>query len=86
MKITDVVFTKSKRKGKKYKVTFTFKGKPYVRHFGALGYGQYKDNTPLKLYSHLDHLDKARRKKYYQRHGKTTDPLSPKFWSNKFLW
>jgi len=64
-------FEKSTRKGKKYMTRY--KGK--LIHFGALksdgkGYQQYRDRTGLGLYSHLDHNDPERRKKYRERHGK----------------
>jgi hypothetical protein len=35
-----------------------------------LRYQQYKDRTPLKLYSNLDHNDPKRRELYYKRHPK----------------
>lgn len=85
-KPTQIVFSKSPQKGKKYKVEFVLKGKKYIRHFGALGYEQYKDSTGLGLYTHLNHGDIERKKKYYQRHGLSSNPLSAKYWSNKYLW
>jgi hypothetical protein len=83
---TNITFGESTRKGKKYMVSFKWKGKTYIRHFGALGYKHFKDNTGLGIYSHLDHGDKKRRDRYYARQGFTNDPLSPKYWSNKYLW
>jgi hypothetical protein len=73
---------KSTRKNKKYMV-LTKKG---VIHFGQLPYQQYKDK--IGLYSHLDHLDLKRRKRYYDRHGdkNTTDKETSKYWSHKILW
>ena len=67
---------------KKYMV-LTKKG---IIHFGARGYGQYKDK--LGHYKHLDHLDKKRRDNYYSRHGDkyTTNKESAKYWSHKILW
>ena len=76
-------FIISKRKGKKYDV---FKGGKYLVSFGAKGYQQYKDKTPVKAYSHLDHGDKNRRKRYYQRHGKEAEFESAKWFSHKYLW
>ena len=38
-------------------------------HFGASDYQQYKDRTPLKLYSNNDHSDKKRQMNYYSRHS-----------------
>ena len=73
---------KSNRKHKKYMV-LTKKG---VIHFGDNRYGQFKDK--IGVYSHLDHLDLNRRKKYYDRHGEknTTDKETAKYWSHKILW
>ena len=85
-KPTNIQFSKSKRKDKKYHVEFKLNGDDYALDFGGLGYEQYKDSTPLKLYSKLDHGDKERRRRYYLRHGLTNNPLSAKYWSNKFLW
>ena len=33
-------------------------------HFGDSRYEQFRDSTPLKLYSYLDHKDKERRRNY----------------------
>jgi hypothetical protein len=55
-------------------------------HFGDNRYQQYTDSTSLKLYSHLDHLDKIRRKNYYARHGKKANLYSAKWFSHKYLW
>lgn len=86
------VFEKSKHKYKKYSVT-TPKGKTI--HFGDARYEQYKDSTGLGMYSHLDHLDKDRRKRYLARakgikdkSGKLTwkDPESSNYYAVRFLW
>lgn len=74
---------KSTRKGKKYDV---YKDGDYLLSFGASAYQQYKDSTGIGAYSHLDHLDKDRKRRYYARHGRTTDKNSSKYWSNTFLW
>lgn len=76
-------FTISRRKGKKYDV---FKNDKYLVSFGAKDYQQYKDKTPLKAYSYLDHNDKERRKRYYSRHGKEAKFESAKWFSHKYLW
>lgn len=64
-------------------------------HFGDSRYPQYRDTTPLKLYSHLDHNDKTRRELYYNRHSnvtqkenalKKTPKNTAKYFSHKFLW
>jgi len=59
-------FKKSTKKNKKYMVK-TPNNK--LVHFGDTRYKHFKDRTPLKLYSHLDHNDKKRRDAYRKRHG-----------------
>jgi hypothetical protein len=75
----------STRKNKKYDV---YKNGDYLLSFGDKRYEQYKDSTPLKHYSHLDHNDKERRRLYKIRHKNDhiDDPNYPGFWSDKFLW
>ena len=81
------IFSKSNRKNKKYKVVVKFKSKPdETYHFGQLGYAQYRDSTPLKLYSSKDHLDKKRQKSYFARFGKDAKRYSAKYFSHKYLW
>lgn len=88
-------FEKSPRKNKKYRVYFTLSGDDYYVDFGQLGYEHYRDSTPLKLYSRLNHGDSDRRARYLARAsgirdstGQTTrdDPLSPNYWSIRYLW
>ena len=85
-------FKKSNRKGKKYMVK-TPSGK-WI-HFGASGMEQFKDSTGLGLYSHLNHIDKERRRRYLARakgiknkQGKLTwdNPESANYYSVKYLW
>ena len=85
-------FEKSTRKGKKYSVIAP-SGKKI--HFGSIKMQQYRDSTGLGLYSHLDHNDKERRKRYLARakgikdkNGNLTwnNPESPNFYSVKYLW
>jgi hypothetical protein len=59
--------------------------------FGQLGYEHYRDRTPLKLYSYLDHNDDKRRANFrarfrslYERYRK--DPQSAIYWSWNYLW
>ena len=78
-----IKFEKSKAKGKKYAAILP-DGKRV--NFGALGYEHYKDRTPLKLYSHLDHNSLERRKLYYQRHNKDYPKYSADYFSKKYLW
>lgn len=54
---------------KKYKVVIFFKdGRKKTIQFGDKRYEQYKDSTPLKLYTRLNHGDKERRRLYKCRH------------------
>jgi hypothetical protein len=76
-----IVFRRSSAKGKKY--TAIVDG--HKVHFGALGYQQFHDRTPLKLYSAWDHNDPERRKRYYLRHSKTTK-YSADWFSKHYLW
>jgi len=85
-------FKKSTRKGKKYSVV-TPSGK--IIHFGSSEMEQYRDSTGLELYSHLDHLDKERQRRYLARakgiknkDGKLTwdNPESPNYYSIRYLW
>jgi hypothetical protein len=78
-----VQWAKSSRKGKKYMVLLD-NGKTV--HFGSSDYQQYRDSTPLKLYSSLDHLDEARRNRYYARHKYNYPQYTPDWLSKTFLW
>ena len=74
---------KSTRKNKKYMAKV---GDKWV-HWGDTRYQHYKDSTPLKLYSHLDHLDPIRRELYKARHEGTRHKLySPSWFSFRILW
>lgn len=84
-------FRRSTRKNKKYMV---FHKDKWI-HFGDTRYEQFEDQTPLKLYSHLNHFDKKRRMNYLQRakgikdkNGNLTylDKNSPNYYSVKYLW
>ena len=64
-------------------------------HFGSTLYQQFKDQTPLKLYSHLNHNDNKRRMNYLKRskgikdkNGNLThlNKNSPNYNSVKYLW
>ena len=52
--------------------------------FGSKRYQHYKDRTPLKLYSHLDHNDKERLRLFYARHRNNNGPAA--MLSKKYLW
>lgn len=83
-----IKFEKSHLKNKKYnavlqhKETKRFKRVP----FGDQRYAQYKDSTGLNLYSHLNHLDKARQRLYFDRHGSSAPLFSSKYFSHRYLW
>jgi len=82
-------FRKSKNSKKKYDaIIYNNKTKKYkVVSFGAIGYQQYKDKTGLNIYSHLDHLDKERRRLYRLRHQHTfKKKFSPSYFSFYYLW
>lgn len=40
-------------------------------HFGDKNYQQYRDSTPLKLYTYKNHGDRKRMANYYKRHSGT---------------
>ena len=82
----------SDRPEKKYVAIFSNGRRVY---FGTAQYAQYKDKTPLKKYSHMDHLDKNRRTRYRARHEKILTksgkpafkiPYTPSWFSYKYLW
>jgi hypothetical protein len=89
--IQQMEIEKSTRKHKKYMVRYQNK---WI-HFGDTRYQQYKDSTPLRLYSHLNHGDQYRRELYLKRATKIvnqqgqltcTDKNSPNYYSIHFLW
>lgn len=82
----DIKFEPSNRQFKKYMVTFKYNGKPYKIHFGDIRYQHFKDSTGIGAFSHLNHNNLERKRRYYLRHGKTSDPTTSKYWSNKYLW
>lgn len=85
-KITEII--KSPIKEKKYRAIIIHKptNKQYTIDFGATSYEHYKDATPLKLYSNLNHLDKNRRRLYYSRHNPDTNYMNANTLSAIFLW
>jgi tetrahydromethanopterin S-methyltransferase subunit E len=76
----------STRKHKKYMAVFVDSTKKAPVHFGDNRYPQYKDSSGLGKYTHLNHGDAARRRRYYQRHGKDAVKFSAKYFSHKYLW
>lgn len=75
---------------KKYRViVYSKDGSKKTVQFGDKRYQQYKDKTPLKLYSKKDHGDKDRRARYRARHGAQGYHLkkfSPAWFSYFYLW
>tara|TARA_R110002012_G_scaffold122415_1_gene272429 strand:- start:97 stop:360 length:264 start_codon:yes stop_codon:yes gene_type:complete len=86
-----VKIMKSPIKNKKYRIVYNNKN----IDFGDVRYGQYKDSSPLKLYSKLDTLDKKRRLSYWKRHKAIRlkdgslaylNKNQASYWSLKYLW
>ncbi len=77
---------RSDRKQKKYMSLVRDKKTGNLEYvwFGSSSYPQYRDSTDLKLYSHLDHLDKSRKKRFHARH-KNNNGVSATL-SKYFLW
>lgn len=73
---------------KKYKVVILFKdGRKKTIQFGDKRYEQYKDSTPLKLYTRLNHGDKERRRLYKCRHENNRHTKFTAGWfADKYLW
>ena len=60
---------RSTRKHKKYMANVVYNGQSHKNlHFGDIRYGQYKDSTTLKLFSHMDHNDPKKKLLYLSRH------------------
>ena len=89
---------KSTRKNKKYmnyvKDKTKKSGKKLI-HWGDRRYKHFKDKTSLKLYKHLDHNDKERRKRYLKRakgiklkNGELAylNKNQPNYYAVKYLW
>tara|TARA_B100000925_G_scaffold281699_1_gene253737 strand:+ start:678 stop:1481 length:804 start_codon:yes stop_codon:yes gene_type:complete len=102
MKEKIIKFEKSDKNDKKYMVIVEDRSTKKRRtiHFGGLGYPQYKDRTPLKLYKKLNHMTRKRMKNYFKRHsgtGNRNEAISkeinrsngyytPKILSHIYLW
>ena len=102
MKEKIIKFEKAKNPKKKYSVIVQDKKTKKTRtlSFGASDYPQYRDSTPLKLYSSKDHGDFKRMQRYYSRHSGTKHRLeaiekekkinkglyTPKILSHIYLW
>jgi hypothetical protein len=72
---------KSRAKHKKYAAVFS----DHRVNFGDTRYEHFKDQTPLKLYSKLDHHDPKRRASFLARHG-PAKLHSANWFSQRFLW
>ena len=70
-------------KTKKYRV-YLSNGKHV--DFGARGYEQFRDSTPLRAFSDYDHNDVLRRQRYYQRHNINYPKFSADYMSKRYLW
>ena len=93
----EIKFSISNQKNKKYKAVHILpSGKiGHTTHFGDKRYEHYKDTTPLKAYTDLDHLDKERRERYRKRHSKIKlkdgrlafkVPFTSAWFSWRYLW
>jgi len=85
-----IKFEKSNSKNKKYTAFIKRKrdDKIIKINFGDNRYEHYKDRTGLKEWTHKDHLDTERRKKYKARHSIhfNNKEYSPAYFSWLFLW
>lgn len=86
MKMTIERWEVSPNKSKKYRVWIRDGGRLYTVDFGARGYQQYRDTTPLKAFSADDHNDFKRRERYYLRHKIDYPPYTPDWLSKRYLW
>ena len=73
---------RSRAKRKKYVAVFA---DGHRVNFGDTRYQQYKDQTPLKIYSARDHGDPKRRASFLARHGHAK-PYSANWFSQRYLW
>ena len=84
-----LMFQESKTKNKKYDAVLMHKKTKKIKlvPFGDKSYSQYNDQTGLGLFSHLDHLDKERRRLYKTRHENTRhNKFSSSWFADRFLW
>jgi len=76
---------KSNQKNKKYAADVIIRGQLHKNvNFGDTRYQHYRDQTPLKLYSDLDHNDWDRKESFHKRHSHNHGPAS--MLSKEFLW
>tara|TARA_R110002020_G_scaffold130516_2_gene292044 strand:+ start:399 stop:701 length:303 start_codon:yes stop_codon:yes gene_type:complete len=100
MQETIVRIEKAKAKHKKYSAIVRNKITKKERkiNFGDNRYENFKDSTPLKLFSNKNHGDKKRRTNYFMRHSgvptksqavakeKAKGKYSAKLLSHLYLW
>ena len=83
-------FEKAKAKNKKYSAIIRNKKTNKLKklNFGDNRYKHFFDKTGLKIYTHLNHNDKQRRKNYISRHSVFIKKgfYSPSYFSMNFLW
>lgn len=86
------LFKKSSRKSKKYMIESP-KGK-WI-HFGSASAEHFKDSTGTGIWSHKDHGDRERQRRYLLRACKIRDgtgrltwnnPETSNFYSIRYLW
>ncbi len=76
---------KSPAKWKKYRADVMIDGDIYKGvDFGDTRFQHFKDSTPLKLYSNMDHGDTKRLHNFYLRHKGNNGPAG--LLSKKYLW
>lgn len=71
---------------KKYRVWIRVNGRLKKVDFGDMRYQHYRDTTPIRALTHLDHNDPERRRRYYQRHSTNYPDGSADYFSKKYLW
>jgi len=93
-KINIVAFHRSNHPNIKYQVSFIWKDKLRVVHFGLLCHEHFRDDTPLQAYSNMDNLDFDRRKIFIDHYSSIkkngrhihNNPLSPLYWDFRYLY
>ena len=86
-------FIKSKNRKKKYTAVLVHRstGRKVHVHFGGIRpngvpYEHYRDDA-MRLYTKYNHEDKARRRRWLNRHAKDGfKPFSASYFARKYLW
>lgn len=81
-------FSKSHLSTKKYDAILKNKLNDKIKlvPFGSSKHEHFKDLTPLKLYSYLDHNNTNRKINYYKRHKIDYPFPSADYFSKRYLW